>query len=167
MKGIIGAWKRTSVRKEKHSTSHIRVWREQNSETQFNLWARSKQVVKNVRFPNAPPTKVHKTKTSSEGMSLQRRRVPRTGVAIHSKERMYIVDSGASLHMMGLSSRNHRGKEDYSTFQATHSGFSDRQWHCGLRHTREGLRRWTWRFSMDTCGERFSVSAIVGKTPCN
>ena len=86
-----------------------------------------------------------------------------TGMAIHSNERMYIVDSGASLHMMGLSSRNHREKKTIR-HSSNKSGFSDRQWHCGLRHTREGLHQWTWRFSMDTCGERFSVSAIVGKT---
>ena len=30
-----------------------------------------------------------------------------TGLAIHSKERMYIVDNGASLHMMRLSSLDH------------------------------------------------------------
>ena len=29
-----------------------------------------------------------------------------TGLVIHSKERVYMVDSGASLHMMGLSSLN-------------------------------------------------------------
>ena len=33
-----------------------------------------------------------------------------TGLATHCKERMYIVDSGASLRMKGLSSLNHREK---------------------------------------------------------
>ena len=33
-----------------------------------------------------------------------------TGVAIHSKERMYIVDSGAALHLMGLSFLNRKEK---------------------------------------------------------
>ena len=34
-----------------------------------------------------------------------------TGLATHSKERVYIVDSGSSLHMMGLSYLNHKEKK--------------------------------------------------------
>ena len=148
--------------KRKASTSHIRVWREQNSETQFNLWARSKQVVKTEDFQMH-----HRPKSTKPNFFrsyvLAKAKSAATGMAIHSKERMYIVDSGASLHIMGLSSRNHREKKTVR-HSSNKSGFSDRQWHCGLRHTREGLHQWTWRFSMDTCGERFSVSAIVLKT---
>ena len=40
----------------------------------------------------------------------QRRRLPRPSLAIHSKERVYTVDSGASLHMMELSSLSNKGK---------------------------------------------------------
>ena len=53
-----------------------------------------------------------------------------TGVAIHSKERMYVFDSGASFHIMGLTPLNKQN-----------SGCSDRHWHCGLRHTSEGLHQ--------------------------
>ena len=34
-----------------------------------------------------------------------------TGLVIHCKERVYVVDSDASLHMMGPSSLNHDEKE--------------------------------------------------------
>ena len=148
--------------KRKASTSHIRVWREQNSETQFHLWARSKQVVKteDLQMHHRPKS----TKPNFfRSYVVAKAKSTATGVAIHSKERMYIVNSGASLHMMGLSSRNHREKKTVR-HSSNKSGFSDRRWHCGLRHTRESLHQWTWRFSMDTCGERFSVSAIVGNT---
>ena len=52
-----------------------------------------------------------------------------TGLAMHSKEKVYIVDSGASLHMIILSGSQR--KEDLSIVKQN-SGYSDRQWRCGL-----------------------------------
>ena len=37
------------------------------------------------------------------------------------------------------------------------------EWHCGLRHASKGLHQGAWRLSMDTSGDRFAVSALVGK----
>ena len=74
-----------------------------------------------------------------------------TGLAIHSKERMYMVDSGASLHMTGATVKQNLE-------------YTDRQRHCGLRHASEGLNQGAWRLFMGTCGVRFNVSAIVWKT---
>ena len=51
-------------------------------------------------------------------------------------------------------------KEVYSTLMHN-SGYSDRQSHCGLRHTSEVVHQGTWRSLKDTFGERFSVSATV------
>ena len=48
-----------------------------------------------------------------------------TGMMMHSNERKYLVDSGNSQHMMGLSSLNHREK-DHSTVNEN-PGYSDRQ----------------------------------------
>ena len=50
---------------------------------------------------------------------------------------MYIVDSGASLHTMGF--------EDYSTVKQN-SGYSDRQWHCGLSHASNDLHQGAWPY---------------------
>ena len=44
-----------------------------------------------------------------------------TSLVIHSKERMHIVDSGASLHMMGLTSPSHNEKKTVKQ----DSGYSD------------------------------------------
>ena len=44
-------------------------------------------------------------------------------------------------------------REDLSNVKHN-SGYSDRRWHCGLRHTSEGLHQGTWRFSLETFGER-------------
>ena len=63
---------------------------------------------------------------------------------------------------MVLPSRNYREKKTIR-HSSKKSGFSDCHWHCGLRHTREGLHQWTWHMSMDTCGERFS-RVIIGRT---
>ena len=50
------------------------------------------------------------TKQTSSGVTFpQRRSIP------HSKERKYIVDSGDSLHMMGLSSLHDQEKKNYHT----------------------------------------------------
>ena len=58
---------------------------------------------------------------------------------------MYTVDIGASLKMVGLYSAESQREEDYSTVKLN-SGYSDRQWHCGLRHACEGLHQGAWRF---------------------
>ena len=52
---------------------------------------------------------VHKTKFFRNYV-LTRAKNTLTGLAIHSKERLYVVDSGASLHM-GLASLNHEEKK--------------------------------------------------------
>ena len=49
--------------------------------------------------------------TSSEATSPQEVKKTAIGLAMHSKERAYIVDSGASLHVMGFSSPNHGEKK--------------------------------------------------------
>ena len=48
-----------------------------------------------------------------------------------------------------------------------HSGYSDRQWHRGLRHASKGLHQGAWRWLTDAFGERFSVSGIIGKSAMN
>ena len=52
-------------------------------------------------------------------------------------------------------------EEDCSTVKQN-SGYSDRQWHCGLRHASKGPHEGVWRLPMDTFGERCSVSAVAG-----
>ena len=84
-------------------------------------------------------------------------------MAIHTKESMYIVDSGASLLWMGLPSLSNTEKEDYSSVQQN-PGHSDRQRNCGLRHTSKGQHQGVWRLSVGTVGGRFTVRAIIGKT---
>ena len=102
--------------KRKASTSHIRVWREQNSETQFHLWARSKQVVKTEDLQMH-----HRPKSTKPNFFrryvLAKAKSAATGMAIHSKERMYIVDSGASLRNDVIIFSESQRKEDYSTFK--------------------------------------------------
>ena len=85
-----------------------------------------------------------------------------TGLAIHTKEKMHIVDSGASLHVMGISSLICKEKNVLSGRQ--HFEFSDNQWLCGLRHKRKSLHRGAGRLSLGTLGVIFSVSAHVGRT---
>ena len=53
-------------------------------------------------------------------------------------------------------------KRDFSTVHQT-LGIADRQCHCRLRHASEGLHQGIWPWSIGAIGERFSVSAIVGK----
>ena len=77
---------------------------------------------------------------------------------IHSKEKLYPVDCGSSLHMWDYLMLNHKEKN---------TGYSDRQWHRGLRHASKGLHQGAWRWLMDAFGERFSVSGIIGKIAMN
>ena len=54
-------------------------------------------------------------------------------------------------------------EEAYSTFKQN-CWYSDRQWYRGLRHASKSQHQGTWRLSIGRFGERFVVSAIVGKT---
>ena len=83
-----------------------------------------------------------------------------TGLAIHTRERMHIFDSGATLHRMGLASLI--WKEKHAFWQTTEC--SDNQWHCGLRHKRKCLHHKAGHLSLGTFGGSFSVSAHVGRT---
>ena len=79
-----------------------------------------------------------------------------------SKERVYMVDSGASLHVMGLSSLNHIEKK--TTRQS--SKILDMQTASGIVVSDTQAKVYIkklWRLSTDTLGEIFSVIAIVGK----
>ena len=49
--------------------------------------------------------------TSSEVYALSKAKNTANGLAIHAKERMYTIDSGAWVHMMGLSSLNSTEKK--------------------------------------------------------
>ena len=53
---------------------------------------------------------VHKTNFFRSYVPTQMKNTA-TGLAIHSNERVYTVDSGASLHTKGLSSLNEKGKK--------------------------------------------------------
>ena len=61
----------------------------------------------------------------------------------HSRQWRFVTHDGI------IFSASQREEEAYSTVKQN-SGFSDHQWHCGLRHTSEGLHRGAWRLSMDT-----------------
>ena len=72
------------------------------------------------------------------------------------------IDSGAALRVMGLSSLDHKEKtiRQSSTILVIETAnrivVSDTQAKVYIKEP--------WRLSMDTFGERFSVSAIIGKT---
>ena len=66
--------------------------------------------------------------------------------------------------MMVLFSLNYKEKQTIRQSSAIDSGHSDRQWHVGPRHASKCLHQGAWRLFLGTCGERFTVSAIVGKT---
>ena len=188
MKGIM-AFERNFRLKREASNSHTRVWREQDSEREIsisernpNRWRKRKiskcttvrpevcrvwgarrqdidhtnstkssgryKDVHNTNFRNSAPTKgeVYRDRL---GDTLQRR-------VVHSRQWRPVTNNGP------IFSGSQR-EEHYSTVKQN-SGYSDRQWHCGLRHTSEGLHPGTWRLSTDTIGGRFCVRAIVGKT---
>ena len=73
---------------------------------------------------------------------------------IHSKERMYIVDSGASSHMMGLSCLNHREKETIR--QA--SKILENQTASGIVVSDTQTRAHIMELGAYTFGQRFTVS---------
>ena len=75
---------------------------------------------------------------------------------VHSRHWCFLKNDGI------IFSESQR-EEDYSTVKQNY-GYSDRQWHCGLRHASEGLHQGAWRSSVGTFGERFSFFTIVGKT---
>ena len=81
------------------------------------------------------------------------------GLTIHTKESMYIVDSGTSLDLMGFSSLNEKEKKIFKQ----NLGYSDQR-HCGLKHTSKTLHQGAWSLSLGGFGDRFSVSLIVGET---
>ena len=55
------------------------------------------------------------------------------------QEKKCIVDSGASLHMMGSSSLKLKEKKTIRQSSKIFLGYSIRQWHCGLRHASDCL----------------------------
>ena len=125
--------------KREASNSHIRAWRDQDSETNFHLWTWARLAARTEDLQMHPRTRctgwneeqeefathrayklhkelfktnehckdVHKTNFFRTSITTKAKYTA-TGLAIHSKERMYIVDSGAPLHMMEVSSLNHR-----------------------------------------------------------
>ena len=115
---------------------------------------RSKKHLQGTKHTNSTHSPSERTTKQNFFRSyvLTKAKFSATGLAIHSKERVYVVDSGASLYMMGLSSLNHKEKKIIRHPSKT----------LGIQTT-NGIVV-SWRLSMDTFGERFSVTAIVGKT---
>ena len=108
----------------------------------------TRMTTKTIFFRSYVPTKVKNTATRL-GDTFQMKDV-------HSRHWGFLKNDGI------IFCESQR-EEDYSTVKQN-SGYSDRQWHCGLRHASEGLHRGAWRSSVGTFGERFSVFTIVGKT---
>ena len=96
----------------------------------------------------------------SSAVVLTKAEVTANSLARYTKERLCVVDSDASLHVIAFFEQ--KRAEKCSTVKQ-HLGYSDRQWHCGLRHTSKGLHQGVWSSSMGSFGARFSVSAIVGR----
>ena len=83
---------------------------------------------------------------------LHQGEVNATGLARYAKVSMYIVDRGASLHMMALSSFNNNEKK---TIRQSNNilGIQTTKGKSGFRHAGTGPYRGVWRLSMDTFGE--------------
>ena len=114
--------------KEKKTNSHIWTWSRRAAETEDlqmhhrmtkspQSGRRSKKILQSMEIPTSQRALQDKRtlqrcqrKKKTEVTSPQKVKNTATGLAMHSKERTYIVDSVASLHVMGFSSPNHKKK---------------------------------------------------------
>ena len=124
----------TYLQRRKASDSHIRVWREQNQRqisicerdrnrqqkgkiskcttvrpNMYSVDRRARRVCK-AQSTQTSQEALHKTNFSRSFVTTKAKNTA-TGLVICSKERLYTVDSGAPLHVMGLSSLNCEEKE--------------------------------------------------------
>ena len=143
-------WKRTSVRKEKNQLL-ISEFGESKIQTHNSTSERDPKKWWKRKISKCTTDQSPQNQTSSEVMSLQKRRVPRQAWR-------YIPMKGCTSstvalryiwwdHLLGITE-----KRRLFDIQATNLDFQ----FANDIHTREGLHQWTWRFSMDRCGERFS-----------
>ena len=75
-------------------------------------------------FKTKGTTAMSTKQTSSDVTSPTKVKNTGTGLAIHSKDMVYMVDSGASVHMIGFSSTESQREEDCLTLKQN-SGYSD------------------------------------------
>ena len=146
---------------------HAGFWKEPSRKFE---WVRSKNSVQGINHTNFTENSsrfkdikaMSTNQTSSDVTSRQKVRNTATGLAIHTRERMHIVDSGASLHMMGLSSlickeKNAFLADNILNFQTT-SGIVVSDTSASVNITELGAYPW-----VHLVGS-FSVSAHVGRT---
>ena len=174
--------------KNKHNLSRTKDWKEQNYENKFHVWVQSIQPgSQNAGHFNAPPYekqdefarhkayKLHKELFTIKGhyadvnktsffrnYVLTKAKDTATGLAIPSKGRVYMVDSGALLHMMGLSSLNHKEKKTIRQSNTTR----DIQTANGIVVSDTEAKVYIKELGAypgATFGERFFGIAIVGK----